>query len=189
MTTITLNDTCIFAPMKQIIISVGVAVGLLVLYQIGKSLYLKPNLDRGEKAAEITGTLPDGSAFTLTSLQGKYILLDFWGSWCLPCRKAHPEMIALYAEFRSASFKDGSGFEIVSYGVERSSEAWKRAIEVDGLPWRYQFHSSALFESHVVRDYNVKQLPTTFLISPEGLIIEIDPSLTKVRKILQRQIL
>src|SRR5687768_16243138 len=101
---------------------VMVALGFLVVfgYKAVKRFVLKPSIDSGIKAYGISGKLPDGTSFSLSDLRGKYVLLDFWGSWCNPCRRAHPELKKLYAEFNSDRSGQGTGFEIVSFGVERN---------------------------------------------------------------------
>lgn len=170
--------------MKQIIISVCVGIVLVAGYYFGKSLYLRPDIKQGTKAKEITSILPDGSEFALSQLKGKYVLLDFWGSWCKPCREAHPNLIQLYNDFQKADFKNASGFEIVSFGVEQNEKHWKSAIAQDGLLWPYQLLSTDLFNSAIIKKYNVKQIPTKFLINPEGMIIGVDPPLNEVRRIL-----
>lgn len=166
-------------------VTVGIAMVLVIGFYLGKRLYLKPGIENGIKASEIEGTLPDGSEFSLSDLQGKFVLLDFWGSWCKPCRESHPDLVRLYKEFHSKPFDEASGFEVVSYGVEQRTDKWKDAIEMDQLLWPYHLVSDDLFNSPVVKAYNVKQIPTKFLIDPGGVVIAVDPSIDEVRKILE----
>ena len=175
--------------MKSIVVTVFICLALLVVYYFGKSYFLKPRLEQGTEAAAITGILPDGSAFSLENLRGKYVLLDFWGSWCVPCRESHPALIELYNRFHSIPFRDASGFEILSFGIERNSSSWEDAIRQDSLFWPYHLVSTDLFRSPVPKAYNVRQIPTKFLINPEGKIIAVDPSLDQTREILKRQLL
>ena len=163
-----------------------VALGFLVVfgYKAVKRFVLKPSIDSGIKAYGISGKLPDGTSFSLSDLRGKYVLLDFWGSWCKPCRRAHPELKKLYAEFNSDRSGQGTGFEIVSFGVERSEARWRAAILEDKLPWPYHLFSASLFKHPFVEAYNVRQIPTRFLINPEGAIIAVDPSISQIKRIL-----
>lgn len=170
--------------MKSTIVTVGIAMVLVIGFYFGKRLYLKPGIENGIRASEINGTLLDGSEFSLSSLRGKYVLLDFWGSWCKPCRESHPELVQLYEEFNARPFDEASGFEVVSYGVEQRADRWKEAIEMDRLSWPFHLVSEDLFNSPVVKAYNVKQIPTKFLIDPVGVIIAVDPTIEEVRKIL-----
>src|SRR5688572_3972742 len=142
--------------MKNILLTVLACAIIVTVYFIAKRYYLKPRIENGVLAADFGGTLPNGKKFSLTQLQGNYVLLDFWGSWCKPCRETHPELIRLYKTFRKKDFKDSAGFEIVSYGVEKNVVHWKEAIVADSLPWKYHLTSQDLFNDPVIKAYNVK---------------------------------
>ena len=92
---------------------------------------IQPKFVNGEKAPVFSATLAEGQPFELTQLRGKYVLLDFWGSWCGPCRAESPGLVQLYQKYHS------SGFEIVSVGIERNEKSWENAIKVLGLSWPY----------------------------------------------------
>lgn len=173
--------------MKSILISAGIAIVLLVLYKIGKSIYLRPGLVQGEQAQPIEGILADGSSFNLNQLKGQYVLLDFWGSWCGPCRKMSPDLVRLYNEFHSAEKPESPRFEIVSIAIEQNENNWRRAIQQDGKHWPFHILQKESFESPIVKAYNVKQLPTKFLIHPDGFILRVDPSMEEVRKAISIQ--
>lgn len=170
--------------MKSMLLTIGLAVLLVVLFSLGKSYYLKPSNITGEKAIELTGKLPDGSEFKLSDLKGKYVLIDFWGSWCGPCRKSHPQLVSLYNRFNKQTFKDAEGFEIVSIGLEQSRTNWEGAIRTDQLNWPYHLMEQGSFESPQVKAYNVKQIPTQFLVNPDGIIMYVDPSFEEIAKLL-----
>lgn len=165
-------------------VTVGISAIVIAAFYLAKKWYLKPRIENGVPAAQIVSALPDGQPFKLSELNGKYVLLDFWGSWCKPCRKSNPELVKLYNEYHTASFKDASGFEIVSYGVEREIASWKAAIDADGLIWPYHLVSADMFNDPVIKAYNVKQIPTKFLISPKGVVIAVDPSASEIRRLL-----
>lgn len=167
--------------MKQTLISAGVAILLVGGFYLAKSYYLKSNVKQGAAAKEIISELPDGSDFKLSDLKGEFVLLDFWGSWCGPCRESHPELVRLYTQHQG---KGKPGFEIVSFGVEKNKENWIAAIKDDHLDWPFHLVSTTLFDHPVIKSYNVKQIPTRFLINPEGVIIAVDPDLQQVSKLI-----
>jgi len=170
--------------MKSMLLTIGLALLVVVLFKVGKSYYLKPKNITGEKAIELSGQLPDGSQFKLSDLKGKYVLIDFWGSWCGPCRAASPQLKSLYNRFQNQAFTDATGFEIVSIGIERSKTNWENAIQSDQLNWPYHLMEQGYFDSPQVKAYNVKQIPTKFLVNPDGIIMSVDPSFEEIAKML-----
>jgi thiol-disulfide isomerase/thioredoxin len=174
--------------MKSMLLTTGLALLVVVGVYLGKYLYLKPKNIAGEKAFEINGKLPGGEPFALSDLKGKYVLIDFWGSWCGPCRESHPRLVDLYNKFQNQVFKDSEGFEIVSIGVEKSRLNWERAIKADQLIWPYHLMESDSFGSAQVKAYNVKQIPTKFLVNPDGIIMAVDPSFDEIYKLLESRV-
>ena len=170
--------------MKSTLIFFAVAVIAFVAIRIGKNLYLKPKNITGVKSIEIKGTLPDGSPFALSDLKGKFVLLDFWGSWCGPCRQSNPELVALYQKYHGQVYKEAQGFEIVSIGLESNKSRWEQAIRNDGLVWPYHLMESSSFDSPATLAYTVKQIPTKFLINPEGVIMAVDPGIREISRLL-----
>jgi len=171
--------------MKSMLLTVGLAILVLIGFQFGKKLYLKPKNITGEKAIDISGELPDGTPFSLSNLKGKYVLLDFWGSWCGPCRQSHPQLVSLYSKYNKQPYIDAEGFEVVSVGLEQSRENWESAILADHLIWPYHLMEKGSFDAPQVKAYGVKQIPTKFLINPEGTLMAVDPSIEEVAKLLE----
>ncbi|MEQ9465763.1 MAG: redoxin domain-containing protein [Ekhidna sp.] len=124
----------------------------------------KKSLAIGKMAPEISQQNPDGEIITLSSLRGKYVLIDFWAAWCGPCRRENPNVVQAYNKYA------GENFEILGVSLDRTREKWLAAIEQDGLPW---LHVSDLqyFRNQAALDYQVNAIPATFLIDPEGKII------------------
>jgi peroxiredoxin len=118
----------------------------------------------GRQAPDFTLPTPDGDMLSLSSLRGKYVLIDFWAAWCKPCRYENPNVVRMYAKFKSDKF------EILGVSLDRTREAWLKAIEDDGLKW---LHVSDLkyFSSEAAALYKVNAIPATFLVDPDGKII------------------
>jgi len=144
----------------------------------------------GKKAPAIAEELLDGQRFELQQLRGQYILLDFWGSWCPPCRRDNPNLVKLYDKFNGRQFKKAEGFEIVSVALEKNDKRWQKAIIKDGLRWRYHIlRTSRLVATDALAyKYGVKDLPTKFLIDPEGIIVGVNLSKEEIENILEEQL-
>jgi peroxiredoxin len=118
----------------------------------------------GSVAPEIQLPSPDGDNIALSSLRGKYVLIDFWAAWCRPCRVENPAVVRAYNRFAD------KGFEVYGVSLDRKRADWLKAIEADGLPW---MHVSDLkyWQSEAAASYKVSAIPATFLLDPEGRII------------------
>ncbi len=146
---------------------------MLFACYVGYKFYLNSNVSQGKKVAEISGILPDNTAFKLSDLEGNYVLVDFWGSWCPPCRKDNPKLVAMYDKYAGKTFKGDSSFEIVNVAIEKNEKRVLAAIEKDGLRWPYHIieTSKLVLSSPLALSYGVTDLPTKFLIDPEGILI------------------
>jgi thiol-disulfide isomerase/thioredoxin len=109
---------------------------------------------------------PTGQTITLESLRGKYVLIDFWASWCGPCRKENPNVVALYKKYQDA------GFTIYSVSLDKSKEAWEKAIIQDGLIWPSHISDLKQWQTEATQIYGFNGIPFTVLIDKEGKIIE-----------------
>lgn len=125
----------------------------------------------GSTAAAFTAKDINGSALSLSDYKGKYVLIDFWASWCVPCRKGNPHLRELYAKYQP------KGWEIIGVADDdRSEQAWKNAVAKDELPWKHVRRGADMTRlqdnpNDISLKYGIHSLPTKILISPEGVII------------------
>jgi len=136
----------------------------------------------GGQMPEIRLSTPEGKELALSSLKGKLVLIDFWASWCGPCRKENPNVVQLYKQYKS------KGFEIYSISLDEEKDKWIKAIEKDGLNW---IHVSDLggWNSSVCSQFNISSIPFTILVGKDGSIIAKglrgDELKAKVKEILK----
>jgi thiol-disulfide isomerase/thioredoxin len=128
-------------------------------------------LNISDKAPELAYENPNGEELKLSSLEGKLVLIDFWASWCGPCRKENPNLVSAYQKYTKKNFKQGKGFEIYSLSLDSKQKAWVNAINKDELFW--QFHVSDLggWQSEGSNKYGIRSIPSNVLIDGKGIII------------------
>ncbi len=119
----------------------------------------------GAIAPDLAFPDPDGNIRKLSDLRGKIVLLDFWASWCRPCRGENPHVVAMYQKYHD------KGFEVFSVSLDRDKESWKRAIAADGLVWPNHVSDLKYWSSEAARTYGVSSIPSTFLLDQDGRII------------------
>lgn len=165
-------------------------VGVVVLF-IGRYFYFKPKFINGEAVPNFEATLINGEKMALSDLRGKYVLVDFWGSWCGPCRIQNPHLVQLYDKYHQAEFQQAKGFEIISIGVEQNEERWKNAISKDNLKWKYHIldltNSMKFFDSELAQLFGVKQIPSTYLLNEKGVIIGVNLSPDALDQLLAKK--
>jgi peroxiredoxin len=123
-------------------------------------------LDLGAVAPDFLLTDPNGKQIALSSLRGRYVLLDFWASWCKPCRAENPNVLAAYQQYG----KRGPGFTVLSVSLDDKPDAWRRAVQQDALPWT-QVADLAGVQGPTGQLYKIASIPATFLLDPQGRIV------------------
>ena len=125
---------------------------------------LKPQI--GDVAPEIELPALNGGTAKLSDMKGQVVLLDFWASWCGPCRRENPNVVKMYNEYH------GQGFEIFAVSLDKTKSAWTQAVKQDGLTWTHV--SDLLFwQSAGAKIYKVQSIPQTFLIDQKGIIVAV----------------
>jgi len=131
---------------------------------------IQQGIEIGNKAPEIIENSVSGNPIKLSSLAGKIVLIDFWASWCKPCRNENPFVVSSYEKYKDVSFTGGNGFTIFSVSLDKDPKAWKNAILADGLSWENHvcvLNSNAVY----IQSYNISMIPTNFLIDGNGVIL------------------
>jgi thiol-disulfide isomerase/thioredoxin len=123
----------------------------------------------GQQAYEIKLRDIKGAVQKLSDQKGKVVLIDFWASWCGPCRKANPGLVSLYSKYKD------KGFEIFGVSIDDEKKAWKKAIVADGITWK-QVNAPGGWDGPVALEWKLEQIPASFLLDQQGKVIAIDPT-------------
>lgn len=158
------------------------------------------SVDVGMPAPEISLKSPDGKQYSLSELKGKVVLLDFWASWCGPCRKSNPHVVEVYNKYKDKGFTvfsvslDGIDSrsktrfpteEQFQAGLQQSKQQWIAAIEKDQLAWPYHVSELTKWDTQAARQYGVSGIPKTFLIGRDGKIAAVNPRFTLEEELLK----
>lgn len=126
----------------------------------------------GNPFIDIEAPTPEGDTVRLSDYagKGKYVLVDFWASWCGPCRASIPELKELYAKYHD------KGFEVIGVSLDAKKDAWLKGIADLDIPWP-QMSDVKLWNSAGAKEYGIKAIPCTILIDPDGKIVERNPNI------------
>lgn len=114
-----------------------------------------------------------GDSLRLSQLQSKYVLIEFWGSWCAPCLQDAPNLVAFQEKYQAVELKDGHRLEVVSIALERGGDQWRAAADRFGFDWAHQYVEYSRFVriAESAAAFGVTDIPARFLIGPEGTIL------------------
>jgi len=145
---------------------------------VAEFLALNQPIPIGGQYVDLEQVTPDGKKIKLSGIKGKYVLLEFWNSLCIPCRRENPEVVQLYHRFKER------GFEIYAVSNDEHKSLWKKAIEKDQLPW-INVSDDRGVDNVAFTVYGIYQYPSNYLINPEGIIIAKDLRREKLREKLE----
>ncbi len=147
---------------------------------------MNPNGSRmytnGTELPDIEMTDANGNILKLSSLRGKYVLVDFWASWCGPCRAENPNIVKTYNEYKD------KGFTVYSVSLDTDKDKWLKAIQKDQLTWKYHVSELKGWESKVVQQFGIEAIPANYLIDKQGKIIASDLRGAELDNILKQTI-
>jgi thiol-disulfide isomerase/thioredoxin len=120
--------------------------------------------DIGAKIENFEGPSPDGQILSLEDAKGKLTLIDFWASWCKPCRMENPNVVSVYNDYKD------QGFSIMSVSLDRSKDSWLKAIEDDQMDW-YHISNLQYWNEPIAKEWGIRSIPATFLIDENNMIV------------------
>jgi peroxiredoxin len=133
---------------------------------------------QGKMSDEIALPSVNGDTIRLSSLKGKVVLIDFWASWCGPCRVSNKGFVKLYSKYKD------QGFEILGISLDEDDDAWKKAIAKDKITWP-QVIDRGGWEANTALRWNIMALPTSYLVDKEGRLVAMDLEKKDLEKVLK----
>jgi glutathione peroxidase-family protein len=150
-----------------------------VIVALSARAQVQPNIADSRLDFSLPGL--KGDSIRLSSMKGKVFLLDFWASWCVPCRFSNKQLVKLYAKYKA------NGFEILGVSLDDNQNAWKKAVNKDKITW-LQINDNGGWDALTAIKWNINAIPASFLIDKDGNVIAIDPEKqeleNKIRQLL-----
>lgn len=142
----------------------------------------------GQEAPYFEAVNTQEQTINLAQFKGKYLLIDFWGSWCGPCRKENSVLNMVYDKYKNKTFKNSLSIEFLSIALESNKEDGIKAIAKDGLLWPNHIIEENLLKSRLAQLYQISSIPSKFLIGPDQLIVLNNPSIEDLDDFLAYQV-
>lgn len=155
--------------MKKLIFTLLLSAAILPSF----AQYENQKIKAGVDAPELMFSNPDGKELSLKHLnKDRYVLIDFWASWCGPCRRANPTLVNFYKTYSKKNFTGAKkGFDILSVSLDKDKAAWTNAIKQDSLYWDNHVSDLLGWQSKAAEIYGVAYIPQAFLLDPNGKVI------------------
>lgn len=152
--------------------------------------YENTTIQIGKPAPSLELENPEGKKISLEDVHKKrLVLIDFWASWCGPCRIANPGLVAVYEKYKDKKYKGGrKGFTILSVSLDQKKESWLKAIEKDKLVWPYHVSDLKAWNSEAAALYGIQYIPQAFLIDEEGIVIGKFQSAAQIEQALNERL-
>ncbi|MFV0506701.1 MAG: TlpA family protein disulfide reductase [Bacteroidales bacterium] len=125
----------------------------------------------GDKAPEIREISLAGSTISLSDYRGNFVLIDFWASWCGPCKQERPYIVSVYNEFKDAHFNGGGSLKILSISLDKNQEAWAKGVNSMDMTWPGQISDLQGWTSKWASVYGVRSIPYNFVVDQNGIIV------------------
>lgn len=173
--------------MKKLIFAL---LTLAITGNIAIAQYSNQKIEIGQPAPELAYKNPDDQVIKLSEInKDRYVLIDFWASWCGPCRRANPRVVELYNKYKDQRLEGAKkGFTIVSVSLDKDKGKWVQAIEKDGLLWEYHMSDLGAWGSEAAQIYGVGYIPQAFLIGPDGKVIAKYNAAEQAEKELEQRV-
>ncbi len=156
--------------MKKLITTLVIAASVVFT---ANAQYENTTIKVGMKAPELAFPNPEGKTLKLSEInKGRFVLIDFWASWCGPCRMSNPGLVQMYKDFSGKKFKNAkNGFTVLNVSLDKDKNAWVDAIKKDGLVWPYHMSDLGFWNSKAAEIYGIQYVPQAILVGPDGKVI------------------